>query len=65
MIFERKNAHAKSLLLTSQETARILNISERTLFTLAKNGGIPVVRIGRAVRYARQDISALLEKSKS
>ncbi|MCA9073677.1 MAG: helix-turn-helix domain-containing protein [Planctomycetaceae bacterium] len=44
------------LLLKPAEAAQALSISERTLFTLTKNGTIPAVRLGRSVRY---DVEAL------
>lgn len=40
------------LLLTPREAAKMLSISERTLWTLTKNGILRVKRIGRAVRYS-------------
>lgn len=43
----------QALLLTAPEAAERLRISEKTLWSLtAPRGGIPVVRIGRAVRYS-------------
>lgn len=38
-------------LLTPRETAKVLRISERTLWTITKSGSIQAVRFGRAVRY--------------
>ncbi|GIS62068.1 MAG: hypothetical protein CM1200mP2_42930 [Planctomycetaceae bacterium] len=38
-------------LLTSSEVARILAVSERTLWKLTKSGDVPCVQIGRSVRY--------------
>jgi hypothetical protein len=41
-----------ALLLTALDAARAMAVSPRTLWTLtAPRGPIPVVRIGRAVRY--------------
>lgn len=42
------------LLLTSEEAAQVLGISESTLGSLSakKDGGIPYVKIGRLVRYS-------------
>lgn len=39
------------LLIKPAEATKILSISERTLFTLTKDGTIPSVRLGRSVRY--------------
>ncbi len=45
------------LLLTSRQAAKALAISERTLWGLtAPRGPIPVVPIGRAIRYALEDL---------
>ncbi len=35
----------------SREAARLLGISERSLYTLTKAGRIPCFRLGRSVRY--------------
>jgi excisionase family DNA binding protein len=51
----------KALLLTPRDAARALAISERTLWGLTKQGLIPCIRIGRAVRYALADLEAWIE----
>lgn len=38
------------ILVSLREAARLLSISERTLYTLIKDGQIPTVRLKRAVR---------------
>jgi excisionase family DNA binding protein len=53
------------LLWTSREAAAAMNISERTLWTLAHDGQIPVLRIGRCVRYSPADIQAWIVANKS
>ncbi|MCA9082183.1 MAG: helix-turn-helix domain-containing protein [Planctomycetaceae bacterium] len=50
------------LLLKPTEAAKALAISERTLFTLTKEGKIPVVHIGRSVRYRLSEIEAMLDR---
>ena len=52
-------------LFTSSETAEVLAISTTKLAEMTKAGEIPCVRIGRAVRYDRKDLTALIEKSKT
>ena len=52
------------LLLTSREAAESRGICERTLYGLTKSGELPVIRIGRAVRYSVDDIRAWIKKSK-
>jgi excisionase family DNA binding protein len=45
------------ILLTGQQAAALLSVSERTLFTLAKAGNFPQCKIGpRGVRYRRADL---------
>jgi len=44
------------LLLTSRQTAKVLNISERSLATYTKSGDIPVIRIGSSVRYSPDEL---------
>jgi excisionase family DNA binding protein len=47
-------------LLTVNETAAILNVSERTVRRLVAAGAIPVVSIGRSVRLRPRDINQLI-----
>ena len=51
-------------LLRSDEAARLLAISLRKLWTLADEGEIPVVRIGRSVRYDPADLQDYIERQK-
>lgn len=53
------------LLVHEVEAARMLCISPRTLWTMAKAGTIPVVRIGRVKRYAVDDLKRWVELSKT
>ena len=52
-------------LLTPKETARLLRVSEMTVYNLARRGALPRVLIGRAVRYDPADLRAYLDRSKS
>ncbi len=54
---------ATTLLLTPRDAARALSICERTLYGLTKAGELPVIRIGRAVRYSLDDLKAWIKKS--
>lgn len=47
-------------LLTAEETAKLLTVSPRTVWALTKTGELPAIRIGRSVRYSRQDIDAFI-----
>ena len=51
-------------LLKPEETAELLSISPRTLWTLTKKGEIPCVRVGRAVRYDPPDLRINIESQK-
>lgn len=52
-------------LLPPKEAAKALSICERTLYALGKSGEIPVVRIGRSVRYDVADLRAFIERTKN
>jgi excisionase family DNA binding protein len=54
----------QSLLVNSREAAKLLSISERSLWSLKASGSIPHVRIGRLVRYDRQDLQSWIEEQK-
>ena len=51
-------------LLKSRAAAEVLNVSERTLWSLDKSGEIPRINIGRAVRYDTADLYAWIERQK-
>jgi len=53
----------EKLLLTPREAAKALSVCERTLYALTKKGELPVVHIGRAVRYSVADIKQWIKKS--
>lgn len=50
------------ILLNRRETARLLNISERSLINYEREGYFAPIRIGGQVKHRRQDIDAALEK---
>ena len=50
-----------TLLLRPPQAARTLAISERKLWELTQKNQIRCVRIGRAVRYAVEDLRAFIE----
>ena len=52
------------MLLTSREAAKLLNISERTLWQVTRDGKLPCIRIGRAVRYDFHDLHAFIAERK-
>ncbi len=52
-------------LFRAREAAQYLGISERSLWTLSNMGDLPVIRIGRAVRYDIRDLDQWIEERKS
>lgn len=51
-------------LLTLQQIAQKLQISETTLYKLARNGKIPAIKIGNQWRFKMEDIEKWLESQK-
>jgi excisionase family DNA binding protein len=52
-------------LLTPRESAQALSVSERTLWSMtAPRGSIPVVKIGRSVRYDPADLREWIGEQK-
>ena len=60
------NASANGpLLLKSPEAAKLLSISERSLFTLAKTGRIRPIKVGtRGIRYDFRDLVRFIDEQK-
>ena len=52
------------VLIKSREAAKILAISERTLWDATKNKGLPCVKIGRSVRYDPADLASWVKRLK-
>lgn len=50
------------LLLTSRQAARMLAVSERTLWSLSADQKLPRVLIGRAIRYRLADLERFCEQ---
>ena len=60
------NAITTVELLTVRDAARCLAVAEKTLRNLSHpNGPIPVIRIGRAVRWDVADLRAFIESQKT
>ncbi|HMN96930.1 MAG TPA: helix-turn-helix domain-containing protein [Phycisphaerales bacterium] len=53
-----------SPLLTYREAAKVLGVTERTVWTLVAGGVLPAVRFGRSVRIDPADLRAFIERSK-
>jgi excisionase family DNA binding protein len=60
-----RDQSSEPLLLTVRQAAALLSISERTLWGLTKSSQLPVVRIGRAVRYDFRDLTDWVEARKA
>jgi len=56
---------APALLLTIRETAAALALCEKSVWSLTRDGRLPVVRIGRSVRYDVADVRRFIEAAKS
>lgn len=52
-------------LLTAQEAADLLQVTIRTLQRLESDGVLKPIRIGRAVRYSRDDLAAFIDARKA
>jgi hypothetical protein len=48
--------HDEPLLISEREAARLLDVCERTLFTMRQRGDIPCLRIGRRNLYSVQSL---------
>ena len=57
-------ASASALLVRPREAARLLAISERSLWAYTQAGEIPCIRIGRSVRYCLADLAAWIASRK-
>lgn len=66
MFEQRSEQDTTPLLLTARQAAKLLNISERTLYARTAEGSIAVVRIGnRGIRYDRNDLTAWIARAKN
>jgi len=51
-----KNVQVESLLVDIKTASKMLNVSERTVRTLTRNGELPVVKIMTRVLYSVEDL---------
>ena len=51
-------------LLTYSQAARVLGVTERTVWTLVHDGALPVVRFGRSVRIDPADLREFIDRGK-
>ena len=52
-------------LLRYKQAAEVLQVSERTVFTLVKTGKLMATRFGKSVRIDRHDLDAFIERAKA
>lgn len=52
---------SERLIITIREAAELLGLSESTVYRLARENRIPVVRIGASVRVNRRHLEAWIE----
>ena len=52
------------ILLTTQEVATKLNVSQRTVKRLIQRGELPIIKIGRNIRIQKTDVFAFLARQK-
>ena len=52
-------------LLTYQQAARRLQVSDRTVWSLCKRGDLPCVRVKSSVRIDPADLAAFIERQKA
>jgi len=66
MFTQREERTIEPILMTARQAARLLNISERTLYARTADGSIAVVRIGnRGIRYDPADLRAWIARAKN
>lgn len=65
MAIAAKGMDMQEKLLSRPEAAKLLGISDRTLFSLTKIGYIRSVKIGAIVRYDPADIRAFIDGNKT
>ena len=51
-------------LLTYRDAAKVLSVTDRTVWTLVDRGELLAVRFGRSVRIDPSDLRAFIERSK-
>jgi excisionase family DNA binding protein len=52
--------HLERRLLTARDVAELLCVPISTVYELTRGGRLPCLRIGRAVRFSREDLEAHL-----
>jgi excisionase family DNA binding protein len=58
-------AEMHPLLVDTLGAARALSVSERTVWSLMKRGDLPAIRIGRALRFAAEDLREWVDRRRA
>ena len=56
------NAGKPGQLLTARQVAELMQISERSVWSLTNSGSLAAIRIGRLVRYSPADVQSWIER---
>lgn len=59
------NSSNREPLLNLRQAAEWLAVSQRKVWQLSRDGMLPAIRIGRALRFAATDVNNLIEKLKA
>jgi excisionase family DNA binding protein len=51
-------------LLTIIQTAKILGVTDRTVWALTKQGQLPSIKIGHSRRYSQEDVQAYIDRQR-
>jgi len=62
--YARNVASDEIVWMSTQEAARHLGITTRTLYRFVDEGDLPAYRIGRVFRLKRSDVDAFIERSR-
>ncbi len=52
------------MFLTYKQAGELLQVSDRTVWSLVDRGELPAVRFGRTVRIDRRDLDAFIQRAK-
>ena len=61
----KEESNNPTRLMKVKDAAKYLALSEKTLFNFEQEGKLPVVRFGRTVRYAIEDLDAFIQSCRS
>lgn len=52
-------------MLKPEQMAEMLNVARKTVVTMAREGRIPSIRVGRFYRFDREEIDRWIQKNRS